>query len=143
MPSNVLKYFAFDHLPLHLHAVSKPLGILAQQLEASLPDGPEKSAGMRKLLEAKDCFVRAALDKPRAPGAPSDAELLRALLDAFCTKEGNVVSSAYADANPPKEKPTEPASEQWMLSLARHMIESHQAVQHTENPDHDSDDVKA
>lgn len=29
-----------------------------------LPDGPELTAGLRKLLEAKDCFVRAALDKP-------------------------------------------------------------------------------
>jgi hypothetical protein len=28
-------------------------------MEEMLPDGPEKSAGMRKLLEAKDCFVRA------------------------------------------------------------------------------------
>jgi hypothetical protein len=28
-------------------------------MEETLPDGPEKSAGMRKLLEAKDCFVRA------------------------------------------------------------------------------------
>ena len=27
----------------------------------TLPDGAEKSAGLRKLLEAKDCFVRAAL----------------------------------------------------------------------------------
>jgi len=26
-----------------------------------LPKGAEKSAGMRKLLEAKDCFVRASL----------------------------------------------------------------------------------
>jgi hypothetical protein len=28
---------------------------------SDLPDGPELSAGLRKLLEAKDCFVRAAL----------------------------------------------------------------------------------
>jgi hypothetical protein len=28
-----------------------------------IPVGPEKSAGLRKLLEAKDCIVRAALDK--------------------------------------------------------------------------------
>jgi hypothetical protein len=28
----------------------------------SLPDGPELAAGLRKLLEAKDCFVRASLD---------------------------------------------------------------------------------
>jgi len=30
----------------------------------ALPDGPELSAGLRKLLESKDCFVRAALDLP-------------------------------------------------------------------------------
>lgn len=29
---------------------------------ANLPDGPELTSGLRKLLEAKDCFVRAALD---------------------------------------------------------------------------------
>jgi hypothetical protein len=62
MPSTVIKYFGYTHLPAHLQTVSKPIGELAEQLEAMLPDGPEKSAGMRKLLEAKDCFVRAALD---------------------------------------------------------------------------------
>lgn len=66
MPSTTLKYFAYAHLPSHLQSVSKPIGDLAHQLEQLLPDGPEKSAGMRKLLEAKDCFVRAALDMPPA-----------------------------------------------------------------------------
>ena len=66
MPTTTIKYFAFAHLPAHLQEVSKPIGELAEKLEANLPDGPEKSAGMRKLLEAKDCFVRAALDKPKA-----------------------------------------------------------------------------
>lgn len=32
-------------------------------MDELLPDGPEKTAGLRKLLEAKDCFVRAALDR--------------------------------------------------------------------------------
>lgn len=64
MPSTTIKYFAFAHLPPKLQAVSKPIGELAEKLEALLPDGPEKSAGMRKLLEAKDCFVRCALDVP-------------------------------------------------------------------------------
>ena len=64
MPSTTIKYFAYTHLPPKLQAVSKPLGDVAQLLEALLPDGPEKSAGMRKLLEAKDCFVRSALDMP-------------------------------------------------------------------------------
>lgn len=62
MPTTTIKYFAFAHLPAKLQEVSKPIGELAQVLEESLPDGPEKSAGMRKLLEAKDCFVRAALE---------------------------------------------------------------------------------
>ena len=64
MPTTVSKYFAFAPLPSRLKVVSKPVGDLAAQMEAMLPDGPEKSAGMRKLLEAKDCFVRAALDAP-------------------------------------------------------------------------------
>jgi hypothetical protein len=66
MATTTIKYFAYAHLPAHLQAVSKPLGDLAAQFEAELPDGPEKSAGMRKLLEAKDCFVRAALEAPKA-----------------------------------------------------------------------------
>lgn len=61
MSNPIMKYFKFDHLPPHLQEVSKPLGELAQQMDEQLPDGPEKSAGLRKLLEAKDCFVRAKL----------------------------------------------------------------------------------
>ena len=61
----IIKYFAYAHLPAHLQAVSKPIGELAEKMESELPDGPEKSAGLRKLLEAKDSFVRAALDKPK------------------------------------------------------------------------------
>lgn len=62
MSTTTIKYFAYEHLPLNLQTVSKPIGELARSLEETLPDGPEKSAGMRKLLEAKDCFVRAALE---------------------------------------------------------------------------------
>lgn len=57
----IMKYFEYAHLPAKLQAVSKPLGDLVAQLYVDLPDGQEKSAGLRKLLEAKDCFVRAAL----------------------------------------------------------------------------------
>jgi hypothetical protein len=57
----LLKYFSYAHLPENLQAISKPLCELAQQMEEILPDGPEKTTGLRKLLEAKDCFVRANL----------------------------------------------------------------------------------
>ncbi|MFJ2702964.1 hypothetical protein ACIO3R_07165 [Streptomyces sp. NPDC087428] len=60
--THLLRYFEYGHLPPHLKTVSKPCGDLAQQLADALPDGPELTAGLRKLLEAKDCFVRAALD---------------------------------------------------------------------------------
>ena len=61
MESPIMKYFEYDHLPENLQIVSKPFGVLANDMEGILPTGPEKSAGLRKLLEAKDCFVRAAL----------------------------------------------------------------------------------
>lgn len=61
MASPIMKYFEFAHLPPHLQEVSRPIGELAAEMEKTLPDGPEKSAGLRKLLEAKDCLVRAKL----------------------------------------------------------------------------------
>ncbi|MBN3345175.1 hypothetical protein H5A44_22480 [Pectobacterium brasiliense] len=61
MPSPIMKYFAYQHLPAHLQEVSKPIGDLATLMDESLPDGAEKSAGLRKLLEAKDALVRARL----------------------------------------------------------------------------------
>ncbi|MEW2741622.1 hypothetical protein ABZ131_20895 [Providencia rettgeri] len=64
MASPILKHFTYNHLPSHLKAVSEPICVLAHQMDESLPDSPEKSAGLRKLLEAKDCLVRAALEKP-------------------------------------------------------------------------------
>lgn len=58
----IIKYFKYDHLPESLQGVSKPFGDLANLLENTLPDGPEKSVALRKLLEAKDAGVRSALD---------------------------------------------------------------------------------
>lgn len=61
MPAPIMKYFDYLHLRSELQAVSKPLADIAKKFDAELPDGAEKSAGLRKLLEAKDCFVRAKL----------------------------------------------------------------------------------
>ena len=60
-PHPLLRYFDHMHLPIILRKVALPIGELAIAMDEALPDGAEKSAGMRKLLEAKDCFVRAAL----------------------------------------------------------------------------------
>lgn len=63
MSKHIVEYFAYKHLPEHLQAVSKPFGELAENMNETLPDGPEKTAGLRKLIEAKDCMVRASMDK--------------------------------------------------------------------------------
>lgn len=57
------RLFAYDHLPTELAAVSASCAALAIDMIENCPDGPELTAGMRKLLEAKDCFVRASLAK--------------------------------------------------------------------------------
>ena len=61
LESPIMDFFKFKHLTPHLIEVSKPICKLAQEMEEKIPPCPEKSAGLRKLLEAKDCFVRAAL----------------------------------------------------------------------------------
>ncbi|PIE13843.1 MAG: hypothetical protein CSA70_03765 [Rhodobacterales bacterium] len=64
MPNPIIKHFGYLHLPQHLHEVVKPFQELAVKMDRDLFDGPEKSAGLRKLLEAKDCMVRATLPHP-------------------------------------------------------------------------------
>lgn len=61
--NRLLKWLHHDHLPAHLQAVVQPIDALARELDATLAEGPEKTAGMRKLIEAKDCFVRARLEQ--------------------------------------------------------------------------------
>lgn len=57
----LLQFFTFEHLPEHLQAVSRPFCELARDVTETLPPGSELDACLRKLLEAKDCAVRAAL----------------------------------------------------------------------------------
>ncbi len=58
----VARYFQWEHLPEVLRAISMPFCSLAElMLEMPFNDEAELMAGLRKLLEAKDCAVRAAL----------------------------------------------------------------------------------
>jgi len=62
----MLQFFEYEHLPPFLQEISKPFGDLARQMVETLPANAERSAGLRKLLEAKDCAVRAKLYKEPA-----------------------------------------------------------------------------
>lgn len=61
MDEPMMQFFAYDHLPEHLQAASKPFGDLAAHMVETLPRNPERTAALRKLLESKDCAVRARL----------------------------------------------------------------------------------
>ena len=59
----ILRYFSYRHLPDHLQELSKPFCDIAEEMvsKSTPSSGPEVAAGLRKLLEAKDCFVRAEI----------------------------------------------------------------------------------
>ncbi|PXY21137.1 hypothetical protein [Prauserella muralis] len=60
--AGIARFFAYEHLSREdMRAISRQCHDLAESMIRALPDGPELTAGLRKLLEAKDCLVRAAL----------------------------------------------------------------------------------
>ena len=67
MANRMMRWFEHDHLPARLQSISKDCFDLADVMDCALPEGPEKTAGLRKLLEAKDCFVRARLESEDTP----------------------------------------------------------------------------
>lgn len=59
----LLRYFDFDHLPFGpLRETSARFHELAWDVIQMLPRSAERTVALRKLLEAKDAAVRAALD---------------------------------------------------------------------------------
>lgn len=61
-PNYLSQFFQYDHLPDHLQSISKSFANLAEIVDiSSATDNPEKAMALRKLLEAKDCAVRAVL----------------------------------------------------------------------------------
>lgn len=67
-PDPMLQWFRYAHLPENLRAISQRFAFLAQQIVDELPRNPERTVALRKLLEAKDCAVRAVIYEPA--GAP-------------------------------------------------------------------------
>lgn len=58
----ILKFFEWHHLPPDLQLVSQGFADVAWDMALRATSHPaELAAGLRKLLEAKDCAVRAAL----------------------------------------------------------------------------------
>ena len=76
-------YFEFAHLPKHLQIVSEACATLAEQMLVELPDSPQLSLGLQKLLEGEDCFVRAALAQQHEEAIHLSAQLQEVRKDAI------------------------------------------------------------
>lgn len=61
----IMEFFDFQHLSPELREVAEPISDMAYKLLDEIPQSEELSAGLRKLLEAKDCLVRAKLSAMR------------------------------------------------------------------------------
>lgn len=64
---HIIQFFAYEHLPERLRDVSRPFCELAHAIVSDNPNGlprnAERTVALRKLLEAKDAAVRAAIAK--------------------------------------------------------------------------------
>lgn len=58
----ILQHFRYDHLPELLQSISRPFSILAYDIAGNTPFAGETQVALRKLLEAKDAAVRAAIE---------------------------------------------------------------------------------
>lgn len=62
MANRMIKWFHHLHLPENLRPIAHDCQELAIKMDNELTESAEKTAGLRKLLEAKDCFVRAKIE---------------------------------------------------------------------------------
>lgn len=59
----ILQFFRYGHLPPELQEVSQPFALQASLIVETIPRNPERTVALRKLLESKDCAVRALMYK--------------------------------------------------------------------------------
>lgn len=57
----IMKFFSYGHLPVQFQETSKKFFDLAAWIDETLPNNAEKATALRKVLEAKDCAVRAKI----------------------------------------------------------------------------------
>jgi hypothetical protein len=59
----IMQFFEYEHLPVHLQEVAEPFRDLARAVIRRVPRNPERTVALRKMLEAKDAAVRAVIAK--------------------------------------------------------------------------------
>jgi len=72
MADQIEQFFRYEHLPAELQQYSAPFASLAEWVVRTIARSPERTVALRKLLEAKDAAVRAALSHRTDPGGTQD-----------------------------------------------------------------------
>lgn len=68
--NRMMRWFDFSHLPAGpLRDTSAECAKLARIIDEDIPECAEKTAGLRLLVQAKDCFVRAAIEAGETEGS--------------------------------------------------------------------------
>lgn len=68
--NHIMQYFTYEHLPPSLQSISKQFTELAEEMVNILPENPETTVVLRKLLEAKDAAVRSQITGQVPSAAP-------------------------------------------------------------------------
>ena len=58
----LLKWFPGAHPNRRVNTVQAEFKEFAERMDALLPESAEKTVGLRKILEGKDCLVRACIE---------------------------------------------------------------------------------
>lgn len=97
-----MKFFDYEHLPPQLQAVSKDIHKVALIIHSGLPESEEKTAGMRKLLEAKDCFIRSIMEKQTRTEDSIGFSMVLRTAETLQTQEGQdiVRCKVFLNSNP-------------------------------------------
>ncbi len=56
-----LIFFSSDHLPISLRPIVESFAELAEFIDQNIPENSQRKLALQKLIEAKDCTVRAIL----------------------------------------------------------------------------------
>lgn len=65
---HVLQYFELGGRPRHMQSLLRPISELAVWVADRFPESTEAAICLRKLLEARDCMMRASLPSPTLRG---------------------------------------------------------------------------
>jgi hypothetical protein len=89
MASPTLQFFSYSHLSEPMRSVSKKFHDAAHHIVETLPNNIQREQALVKLLEAKDCAVRAMFYKDPKPASKYYYDTIERETQQIKSKKGN------------------------------------------------------